>query len=223
MMVSRSVSLRFGGLYLTTAIGRSTVGGLGKNSVAGVTTGRISQCISGLSGVVPKCATDRSLAIAHGLVDAFWREGSDGQWQPREVGQVEIDRFVRERSSAAVKAALSNLLKAPVPIARRASPKKVPKAREILKSMVSARPKMVSKSTSSYLRHSKPVNAVLLSGVKNAIRANASGATKSDVIGATGITASEWKKAIKALLADGSVKQTGQRRGACYHLQERDI
>ncbi len=26
--------------------------------------------------VVPKCATDRSLAIAHGLEDVFWVEGS---------------------------------------------------------------------------------------------------------------------------------------------------
>ena len=30
--------------------------------------------------VVPKCATDRSLAIAHGLEDVFWVEGTDGKW-----------------------------------------------------------------------------------------------------------------------------------------------
>ena len=33
--------------------------------------------------VVPKCATDRSLAIAHGLEDVFWVEGTDGKWKPR--------------------------------------------------------------------------------------------------------------------------------------------
>ena len=33
--------------------------------------------------VVPKCATDRSLAIAHGLEDVFWVEGDDGKWKPR--------------------------------------------------------------------------------------------------------------------------------------------
>ena len=33
--------------------------------------------------VVPKCATDRSLAIAHGLEDVFWVEGADGKWKPR--------------------------------------------------------------------------------------------------------------------------------------------
>src|SRR5437867_492651 len=30
--------------------------------------------------VVPKCATDRSLAIAHGLENVFWIEGKDGKW-----------------------------------------------------------------------------------------------------------------------------------------------
>ena len=30
--------------------------------------------------VVPKCATDRSLAIAQGLEDVFWVEGEDGKW-----------------------------------------------------------------------------------------------------------------------------------------------
>ena len=33
--------------------------------------------------VVPKCATDRSLAIAHGLEDVFWVEGADGKWTKR--------------------------------------------------------------------------------------------------------------------------------------------
>ena len=32
--------------------------------------------------VVPKCADDRSLAIAHGLENAFWEEDDDGKWQP---------------------------------------------------------------------------------------------------------------------------------------------
>jgi hypothetical protein len=33
--------------------------------------------------VVPKCATDRSLAIAHDLEEVFWVEGDDGKWKPR--------------------------------------------------------------------------------------------------------------------------------------------
>ena len=65
--------------------------------------------------VVPKCATDRSLAIAHGLEDVFWVEGDDGKWKPRETPTRPISELVAERSSAAVKAALKSLLEAPDP------------------------------------------------------------------------------------------------------------
>jgi hypothetical protein len=64
--------------------------------------------------VVPKCATDRSLAIAHGVEDLFWMEGADGKWKPRSTPTRAIEDVVRERSSPAVKAALKSLLDAPV-------------------------------------------------------------------------------------------------------------
>jgi hypothetical protein len=63
--------------------------------------------------VVPKCADDRSLAITHGLEDVFWFEDEDGKWKRREVPARPVDELVRERSSAAVKAALKSLLEAP--------------------------------------------------------------------------------------------------------------
>jgi hypothetical protein len=63
--------------------------------------------------VVPKCATDRSLAIAHGLEEVFWTEGSDGKWQPRATPLQPVEALVRERSSPAVKAALASLIEAP--------------------------------------------------------------------------------------------------------------
>lgn len=63
--------------------------------------------------VVPKCATDRSLAIAHGLEDVFWVEGSDGKWVKRATPTRPVDELVEERSSAAVGSALSQLLSAP--------------------------------------------------------------------------------------------------------------
>jgi len=63
--------------------------------------------------VVPKCATDRSLAIAHGLEDVFWVESADGKWTPRSTPMRPTDDLVRERSSPAVKAALKTLLEAP--------------------------------------------------------------------------------------------------------------
>ena len=64
--------------------------------------------------VVPKCAKDRSLAIAHGLEEVFWVENSEGKWVARETPTRSIEELIRERTSAAVKAALDSLLQAPV-------------------------------------------------------------------------------------------------------------
>jgi hypothetical protein len=64
--------------------------------------------------VVPKCAVDRSLAIAHGLEDVFWIEGATGKWSPRPTPVRSIDQLVRERSAPAVKAALESLCDGPV-------------------------------------------------------------------------------------------------------------
>lgn len=64
--------------------------------------------------VVPKCATDRSLAIAHGLDGVFWVKADDGKWKPRPTPTSRIDELLRERTSVAVKAALKSLLEAPV-------------------------------------------------------------------------------------------------------------
>lgn len=66
--------------------------------------------------VVPKCATDRSLAIAHGLEDEFWAEGDDGKWNPRAVPPRSVDEVVGERISAAVQAAREDLLEVPVAV-----------------------------------------------------------------------------------------------------------
>jgi hypothetical protein len=63
--------------------------------------------------VVPKCAADRSLAIAHGLEDVFWVEGADGKWTKRARPMRTIEELVAERTSPAVKAALADLLAAP--------------------------------------------------------------------------------------------------------------
>jgi hypothetical protein len=64
--------------------------------------------------VVPKCAMDRSLAIAHELEDIFWSEGRDGKWGPRPTPTRPIEELVRERTSNAVKSALRSHLEAPV-------------------------------------------------------------------------------------------------------------
>jgi hypothetical protein len=64
--------------------------------------------------VVPKCAKDRSLAIAHGLEDVFWIQGADSKWTARKTPTRSVDELVNERTSPAVKAALESLRKAPV-------------------------------------------------------------------------------------------------------------
>lgn len=62
--------------------------------------------------VVPKCATDRSLAIAHGLEEFFWQEDPEkpGKWIARKVTEPELRGLVAERTSAAVKAAVESLI-----------------------------------------------------------------------------------------------------------------
>jgi hypothetical protein len=65
--------------------------------------------------VIPKCAEDRSLAIAHGLEEVFWLEDEDGKWKLRDELQKLIASLVSERTSTAVKAALKSLLDAPEP------------------------------------------------------------------------------------------------------------
>lgn len=63
--------------------------------------------------VVPKCAKDRSLAIAHSLDDVFWFEGPDGKWTARKMPRRSVEELVRERTSPAAKSALKSLLEAP--------------------------------------------------------------------------------------------------------------
>lgn len=63
--------------------------------------------------VVPRCAKDRSLAIAHRLEEVFWVEGSDGKWTARKMPTRSIDELISERTSPAVKSALKSLLEAP--------------------------------------------------------------------------------------------------------------
>ena len=65
--------------------------------------------------VIPKCATDRSLAIAHGLEDTFWFEDQNGKWKALDIPAHPIEELVAGRTSSAVKAALKSLVEAPEP------------------------------------------------------------------------------------------------------------
>jgi hypothetical protein len=68
--------------------------------------------------VVPKCATDRSLAIAHGLEDAFWIQDDGGKWEARKVAPADTDRLIAVKASHAIKDALESLVTASAPAAR---------------------------------------------------------------------------------------------------------
>ena len=152
--------------------------------------------------VVPKCPKDRSLAIAHGLEEVFWEGDEDGKWQPKKVSRDIVDQLIAERTSAAVKAALDDLLRSPAPTRRRRS--------------------TIRRTATASRRNASPVrpkvDSGILEAVKKAISAAGSGATRSQVIDATGISNSEWNAAINALLAQGTVTRTGVARGTRYHL-----
>ncbi len=65
--------------------------------------------------VVPKCTTDRSLAIAHELDEILWEEDEKGKRNPKDISRETLENLIQERTSITVKAALEDLLKAPVP------------------------------------------------------------------------------------------------------------
>lgn len=162
--------------------------------------------------VVPKCIDDRSLAIAHGLEDVFWHEDDSGSWRKSRVDDATVQKLIHERTSTTVKAALKDLLSAATPTAskgrkakgRRASPR------------ASAPPKPTPAATRASAAGTA-VDEATLRAVKAAIASVADGASKADVLAATGLTDGDWNKAIAALLDRGDVTRTGQKRGTRYH------
>jgi hypothetical protein len=58
--------------------------------------------------VIPKCAADRSLAIAHGFEDIFWARDpdNDDRWHPRAKPTTPIDQLIAQRHNPAITAAL---------------------------------------------------------------------------------------------------------------------
>ena len=157
--------------------------------------------------VVPKCQTDRSLAIAHGLEDTFWIEEQGGIWRQREVAVATIQQLIDERSSATVKAALQDLRSAPAPVGRG--------TRRTIRAPRSSTPRQPATPSGP--------DPALLSQVQAAIAAVPDGASRADVLAATGISATQWTAAIRSLLATSAVIQTGERRGARYQLSGGEI
>jgi hypothetical protein len=55
--------------------------------------------------VVPKCAEDRSFAIAHDLEEILWSRDGRDQWHPRQDPVIPIEELIAARASVAVVAA----------------------------------------------------------------------------------------------------------------------
>ena len=161
--------------------------------------------------VVPKCQDDRSLAIAHGLEDVFWHEDDSGTWRKSRVDDATVQKLIQERTSTTVKAALTDLLSAAAPTASKG---RKAKGR-------SASPRTSAPKPAPAVARATTPDTVLdeatLRAVKAAIASVADGASKADVLAATGLSDGDWNKAIAALLDRGDVTRTGQKRGTRYH------
>jgi hypothetical protein len=158
--------------------------------------------------VVPKCAKDRSLAIAHGLEDVFWKEGDKGKWLPCTVAQAEIDYLIAERTSAAVKDALKSLLEAPSPVTGRGGGRKSSGRTPVRRAPTVPRSDNAGPGSRPATGSAAP-DPVMLDAVKQVIAVAQGGTSKSEVLAATGLTDAQWNSAINALLAAGTVTKTG--------------
>ena len=172
--------------------------------------------------VTPKCADDRSLAIAHGLDNIFWYEDIDGKWHRRNVQPSEVKALIKERTSPAVQEALKKLLEAPAPRVGGAGRKSA-----VRRTATGTRPAAPVLDTTRGEERTgeqspRPGDDALVVEVRNVIAGNGVGTSKSDVIEATGITSGQWSRVVKTLLADGTVSQTGERRGARYRIAGAD-
>lgn len=162
--------------------------------------------------VVPKCAKDRSLAIAHGLEEALWSEDDAGNWHPADVPDATLRTLIADRTSASVKAALKDLLSAPAPAGKakgrrgRGTPRRASTARRAAPSSSTPTPSSAAS-----------MDEATLTAVRAAIAAVADGASKADVLAATSLSDGDWNRAIAALLDRGDVTRTGQKRGTRYH------
>ncbi|MCC7280697.1 MAG: BREX-1 system adenine-specific DNA-methyltransferase PglX [Chromatiaceae bacterium] len=171
--------------------------------------------------VVPKCAQDRSLAIAHGLEAVFWEEGDKGKWVARTVAHAEVERLIAERISAAVKDALKSLLDAPAPVTGRGGGRKSSGRAPVRRAPTAPRSDNAGPGSRPATGSVAP-DPAMLDAVKQAIAAAQGAISKSEVLAATGLTDAQWNIAINAWLAEGTITKTGAARGTRYHLSAAD-
>lgn len=146
--------------------------------------------------VIPKCARERHLALAHDL------EAS--------LQATSVEELVRVGTSPAVKDALQSLLTAPAlggsaRAPRAATPRRAAQAEETVPTPTPRSRGAISEET--------------LAAIKEALVSYPQGAAKADVLDATNLTDAAWNTAIQVLLDRGEVERRGEKRGARYFLK----
>lgn len=166
--------------------------------------------------VVPKCTDDRSLAIAHGLENVLWLEGTDGKWRPQHVTDAEIAALVQERTRAAVKDALRRMGETPEPVV----------ARKVRAAVPAGEPKQPKKAKAAHVPGAVQISLGLpgdptpadLNAVRAALHETEDGLPKSDLLAACGLDEEAGAAALAALVNAGEVAKIGAGRGTRYRL-----
>jgi hypothetical protein len=159
--------------------------------------------------VIPKCTTDRSLAIAHGLEERLWQETNNGNWLPRQLNEADLQALIAEHTNPAVKNALERFLAAPPPVA----PTRTRASRSTRASGSSAtrRPRGTAAVVDA-----EATRQVLLA----LTAAPSDGLAKAAIADLIGVEANALTAVIKQLKESGQIDQQGERRGARYVLSE---
>ncbi len=156
--------------------------------------------------VIPKCATDRSLAIAHGLDATFWRENQQGKWEPVPLSEEQLAQVVAAHTNHARSDALQRFLAAPPPLA--ATRARAPRAAQ-----------SASAGTSRARRTTQSLDPELIRQVRLVLTAAPpEGMAKASIAELHATEDAQLTAAIKQLKVSGQIEQLGQKRGARYRL-----
>jgi hypothetical protein len=156
--------------------------------------------------VIPKCATDRSLAIAHGLDATFWRENRQGKWEPIPLSEEQLAQVVAAHTNHARSDALQRFLAAPPPLPTTRA--RAPRATQ-----------SASASTSQARRTTKSLDPELIRQVRLVLTAAPpEGMAKATIAELHSAEEAQLTAVIKQLKESGQIEQLGQKRGARYRL-----
>ena len=159
--------------------------------------------------VIPKCTTDRSLAIAHGLEERLWQETNNGNWLPRQLSEADLQALISEHSNPAIKSALERFLAAPPPVAPTRT-----RASRGTRASGSSTPRRARGSAA--VVDAEATRQVLLA----LTAAPSDGLAKTAIADLIGVEANALTAVIKQLKESGQIDQLGERRGARYVLSE---